>query len=86
MARKINAKNANILGRIIQFHRKAAGLSRIELAAIAGIGKTAIFDIEKGKATIQLNTLLQLLDALNIAVHLDSPLMALFEDSENAKS
>lgn len=86
MARKIDAKNANILGRIIRFHREAAGLSRIELAALAGIGKTAIFDIEKGKATVQLNTLLQLLDALNIAVHLDSPLMALFEDSENAKS
>jgi hypothetical protein len=33
-----------------------------------------------------LNTLFKLLHALNITLHLDSPLMARFEDSENAKS
>jgi HTH-type transcriptional regulator/antitoxin HipB len=86
MERRIGAKNASALGRIIQFHRKSAGLSRIELAAIAGIGKTVIFDIEKGKSTIQLDTLLKLLDALNITIRLDSPLMARFEGSEDAKS
>jgi len=79
-------KNISLLGLIIQFHLRAAGLSRIEPAQIAGIGKTAIFDIEKGKPTIQLNTLLKLLDALNITVHLDSPLMARFEDSDDAES
>lgn len=52
-------KNRSLLGLIIQFHRRAAGLSRIEPAQIAGIGKTAIFDIEKGKPTIQLNTLIK---------------------------
>jgi len=86
MAKRIDARNAERLGHVIQFHRKAAGLSRIELAAVAGIGKTAIFDMEKGKATIQLSTLLKLFDALNITVYLDSPLMARFEDSEDAKS
>jgi HTH-type transcriptional regulator/antitoxin HipB len=86
MPKKINARNTELLGQVIQFHRKAAGLSRIELAAIAGIGKTAIFDMEKGKTTIHLSSLLKLLDALNITVHLDSPLMARFEGSEDAKS
>jgi HTH-type transcriptional regulator/antitoxin HipB len=86
MTKKIDARNAKVFGQVIRFHRKAAGLSRIELAAIAGIGKTAIFDMEKGKTTVQLSTLLKLLDALNITVHLDSPLMARFEDSEDARS
>jgi hypothetical protein len=42
---------------------------------MAGIGKTAIFDIEKGKETIQLNTLRKILLVLNIMVQLTSPLM-----------
>jgi|WetSurSiteA1Bulk_404760.scaffolds.fasta_scaffold225267_2 HTH-type transcriptional regulator / antitoxin HipB len=83
---KLDKRNAEILGLVIQFHRKAAGLSRNELAAIAGIGKTAIFDMEKGKATIQLSTLLKMLDALNITVRLNSPLMARFQGSKDAKS
>jgi HTH-type transcriptional regulator / antitoxin HipB len=86
MPKKLEMTNTALLGRIIQFHRRIAGLSRIELAQFAGVGKTAIFDIEKGKPTLQLNTLFKLLHALNITVHLDSPLMARFEDSENAKS
>ena len=83
---KLDKENTKMLGRVVQSHRKAAGLSRIELAAIAGVGKTAVFDMEKGKATIQLDTLLKLLGALNITIHLDSPLMARFEGSEDAKS
>jgi HTH-type transcriptional regulator / antitoxin HipB len=86
MPKKLEMTNTAPLGRIIRFHRTVAGLSRIELAQVAGVGKTAIFDIEKGKPTIQLNTLFKLLRALNITLHLDSPLMARFEDSENAKS
>jgi transcriptional regulator with XRE-family HTH domain len=86
MPKKMEIHNTALLGRIIQLHRTVAGLSRIELAQVAGVGKTVIFDIEKGKPTIQLNTLFKLLHALNIALHLDSPLMARFEDSENAKS
>lgn len=34
---------------IIRGHRKKAGLTQKELADLAGLGKTVIFDIEKGK-------------------------------------
>jgi y4mF family transcriptional regulator len=83
---KLDKENTKMLGWVIRSHRKAAGLSRIELAAIAGVGKTAVFDMENGKATAQLDTLLKLLDALNITIHLESPLMARFEGTEDAKS
>ena len=66
---------AKILASIIKKHRKAAGLSQLQLAEIAGIGKTAVFDIEKGKETIQLDTLRKILGALNIKVQLTSPFM-----------
>jgi HTH-type transcriptional regulator / antitoxin HipB len=63
-----------ILAEIILKHRKAAKLSQLQLAELAGIGKTVVFDIEKGKETIQLNTLRKILKVLNIKVVLTSPL------------
>jgi y4mF family transcriptional regulator len=65
----------NKLANIIKMHRKAAGLSQLELAEIAGVGKTVVFDLEKGKESIQLNTLRKILLALNIKVQLISPLI-----------
>jgi len=62
-----------ILAELIRKHRKAAGLSQLQLAEMAGIGKTAVFDLEKGKETIQLDTLRKILTVLNIKVQLLSP-------------
>jgi HTH-type transcriptional regulator/antitoxin HipB len=64
-----------ILAEIIRKHRKAAGLSQLELAELAGVGKTVVFDLEKGKETVQLDTLRKILNVLNIEVQLTSPFM-----------
>ncbi len=63
------------LATVIREHRKIAGLSQLQLAELAGVGKTVVFDIEKGKETIQLDTLRKILAALNIKVQLTSPVM-----------
>lgn len=63
----------NELAKTIHYCRKQSGLSQLELAQLAGVGKTVIFDIEKGKETIQLNTLLKVLDVLNIKLNLITP-------------
>lgn len=63
------------IGSIVRFHRKKAGLTQKQLANLAGVGKTAVFDIEKGKSTIRLNTLLAVLLILNISLSSESPLM-----------
>lgn len=63
------------LANVIKAHRKAAGLSQLQLAEMAGVGKTVVFDLEKGKETIQLDTLRKILQVLNIKVVLTSPLM-----------
>jgi HTH-type transcriptional regulator / antitoxin HipB len=63
------------LGEIIKAHRKKAGLTQLTLAQMVGVGKTVVFDLEKGKGTIQLSTLLKILHGLNISVKLESPLM-----------
>lgn len=71
------------LASVIRDHRKSAGLSQHRLAEMAGIGKTAVFDVEKGKATVQLDTLRKILQVLNIKVQLYSPLINQIIKNEN---
>ena len=71
------------LHEIILFHRKQAKLGRKELAELAGVGKTVIYDIEKGKKTLRWTTIVLILDALNINIQFQSPLMEDYERSIN---
>jgi HTH-type transcriptional regulator / antitoxin HipB len=71
--------NVNQFADMVLFHRKKSGLSREEFALLAGVGKTAIFDIEHGKATVQMDTILKVLKVLNIKIQFSSPIMHLFE-------
>lgn len=61
------------IAKMVKYYRKQSGLSQKEFAKIAGIGKTALFDIEKGKETVQLNTLFKVLDVLNIKMKFETP-------------
>jgi len=54
--------------------RKQSGLTQQQLAKLAGVGKTVIYDIEKGKDTVQLRTLLKVLNTLNIELKLQTPI------------
>jgi len=73
------------LANVIKMHRKAANLSRKQLAEMAGVGKTVIYDIEKGKETIQLDTLRKILKVLNVKIELKSPLMSNLQIVGNEK-
>ncbi len=73
------------LARVIRLHRKAARLSRAQLAELAGVGKTFIYDVEKGKESVQLDTLSKILKVLNIKIVLTSPLMENLKSTENEK-
>lgn len=61
------------MAQAVCYLRKRSGLSQKELAVLAGVGKTAVFDIEKGKETVQLNTLLRVLDVLNVQIKFATP-------------
>ncbi len=69
------------LHKIIFYHRKQAKLSRNELAELAGVGKTVIYDLENGKKTVRWANILAILNALNIKLDFKSPLMEEFEKS-----
>lgn len=62
------------LAAMVKQHRKGAGLSQIELADFAGVGKTVVYDIEHAKKTVKMQTLYKVLNALNITIVLKSPL------------
>jgi HTH-type transcriptional regulator / antitoxin HipB len=64
-----------VVADIVLFHRKRARLTQAQLAALAGVGKTTVFDIEKHKETVKFKTLQEVLRALNIHISFDSPLM-----------
>lgn len=61
------------LAQQVKAARQLAGLSQEALASIAGVGKTAVFDLEHEKASIRLDTLLKILHALNIKLEVVSP-------------
>jgi len=61
-------------GAFIKIHRKAAGLTQLQLADLAGIGKTTVFDIEKNKESIRWDNLKAVMKVLNIEIKLIGPL------------
>jgi len=77
--------NIDQIGDIIRYHRKRAGLTQMQLANLAGVGKTAVFDIEKGKSSIRFNTLLAVLSVLNISLDLNSPLIGEWDEGNNKR-
>lgn len=65
----------NSLPQLIKSHRKKAALAQAQLAKLAGVGKTVVWDIENGKESVQWDTLQKILRVLNISVEWRSPLL-----------
>jgi HTH-type transcriptional regulator / antitoxin HipB len=63
------------LAQLILIHRKKAGLTQPQLAKLAGVGKTVVWDLEHGKESVQWDTLQKILCVLNITVEWRSPLL-----------
>ena len=64
------------IANVVKHHRKVAKLSQAELGRLAGVGKTAVFDLEHKKETIRFDVVRKILEALNITVKLGSPLFS----------
>lgn len=65
--------STQVIASLVHYYRKQSGLSQHELARLAGVGKTVIYDIEKGKESVRLNTLLKVFDVLNIQMNFKTP-------------
>ena len=71
---------------IVRQNRRLSGLSQIQLAKLAGVGKTVIFDIEHGKESVQFDTLKKVLAVLNIKFILQSPGLERSEKKQSKQS
>jgi y4mF family transcriptional regulator len=67
------------LSKVIRYHRIKSGLTQAELADMAGVGKNMVYEVEKGRLSIQLDNLMKILNILNLTIELKSPLMELFK-------
>lgn len=64
--------SAEALGRAVRDARESRGLSRREITEQAGIGKTALFDLEHGNPGVRFNTLVAVLDLLGLDLELSA--------------
>ena len=56
------------IGEIIKENRKKVGLSQVELANYANVSHKFIIELEKGKETIELNKLYDVLNVLDLTI------------------
>ena len=59
-------RSATDIGHIVREQRKVVGLRRVDLAGIGNTGNRLIVDIEKGKPTVQVQKVLDVLDLLGL--------------------
>ena len=57
-------RSAQQLGEALRAARKQLGLTQSQLALAAGVGVRFIVDLEAGKATVRLENVLRVIDAL----------------------
>jgi HTH-type transcriptional regulator/antitoxin HipB len=76
--------DSSTIAEIVLLHRKAAGITQLELATLAGVGKTVVFDIEKGKPTVRFDSLLKVFNVLNISIELKSKHLDTLQHHENS--
>lgn len=69
----IPVDSAAQIGAVLRLVRKTQGVRSDDLAGSAGVGPVFVLDVEKGKPTIQLGKLLQVLQEAGIKVNLEIP-------------
>jgi len=66
----IKLNNASEIGALIRRTRKQQGISQAMLAGLASVGTRFISDLENGKETIQIQKLLNVLNALGLGLYI----------------
>ncbi len=67
----INIQSTQQLGQALRSARKQLGLTQSELALAAGVGVRFIVDLEAGKTTVRLETMMRVIEALGGQIMLD---------------
>jgi y4mF family transcriptional regulator len=65
-------KDTKNLGKAIRHHRKSIGLSQINTAGLCGVGERFLSELERGKPTVELGKVFQVLNRLGLRIVLDN--------------
>ncbi|MCB9875943.1 MAG: helix-turn-helix transcriptional regulator [Planctomycetaceae bacterium] len=65
--------NVAAIGQIIRDERKELGLRQDELAAASGVGLRFLVELERGKSTVQMGKVLDVLAALGCELQIKRP-------------
>lgn len=65
-----SATLARRLGAAVRRRRKALGLSQLDLSRYAGCGLAFLYDLERGKPSVRLDKVLDVLEVLGIELRL----------------
>jgi len=69
------------LGALIRDFRKSQGVTQVDAAHEAGVGPRFLGELENGKETVRLGTVLQVLESMGLGLYVEVPVD---EDSEEA--
>ncbi|CAM3902182.1 putative HTH-type transcriptional regulator y4mF [Pseudomonas reidholzensis] len=69
----LKIRNADDVGAAVRQVRKSQQITQADLALIVGKSHVLMRDIEKGKGTVSLATVLQVLQELGIQLYMDLP-------------
>ncbi|WP_313271901.1 helix-turn-helix domain-containing protein [Stenotrophomonas sp.] len=70
---QVQIDQASDIGQYVRAVRKAQGLRQDDLAAMAGTSHVVLGNVERGKDTVQIGRVFELLRQLGIRVQLDLP-------------
>lgn len=71
--------NVSTIGTVICQERKKQGLTQEQLAAISGVGRRFVGELEAGKPTCQIGKVLKVLDTLGVRMSLSNSLGDVYE-------
>ena len=61
------------LGAVIREFRKGQGVTQVDAAREAGVGPRFLGELENGKETVRLGTVLQVIESLGLGLYVEVP-------------
>ena len=65
-------KDSESLGSAIRVQRKSIGLTQLDAAGLCGVGERFLSELERGKPTVELGKVLQVLNRLGLRIILEN--------------
>ncbi|HEY9777004.1 MAG TPA: helix-turn-helix domain-containing protein [Planktothrix sp.] len=70
---KKRVQSVEELAQFIRTHRKATGMTQVDLAGASGLGPRFVGDLERGKQTCEIGKTIHLLEMLGIRIEVSAP-------------